>query len=869
MVRQVLLQQLAVMAAMLLPSIGQADSSPWLSPQPPGSRYPDGEEDRQYAILIDDLAHRPAFKRVAAETFRPEALIVDADRDPLDVILRRAEALLADIRRMPRAADLGTAAAELAGLRVEAAKTAVKDKAARRALFNKVCRVRRRIAFCNPLLDFKDLLFVKRQRSCINHMCDQYYGISQRPGGGVFILSDAFGPKPELRDLLADSVVGSGRLQGEKLTGGPRRNWSLTPDINHNDLHGEETQGGSFLSPALSYDGKTLVFAFVECQGGRNHLQHTDPQKGHWDTKRCYHLFQVGVDGKNLRQLTDGTWNDFQPCWMPGGRIAFISERRGGYLRCGRACPTYTVHDMAADGSDIRCLSFHETNEWSPSVTHDGMILYTRWDYVDRNANIAHHPWIMAPDGRDPRAVHGNFSLYHTRANMELDVRAIPASHRFVATAAPHHGQAFGSLVIIDPRIPDDDKMAPVKRLTPDVGFPETQNGTESYGGAWPLSENYYLCSYEPVQVASANPPGVGGPGDPAAGYPAKPFPRNPNPKGCYGLYLVDSFGNKELIYRDPDIGCHHPIPFTPRPTPPAMPEMSHRLAADQPAEATVTVANVYRSSAPWPAGTKITALRVYEALPQTIPSHAAAHTGVPIPNSISVNIARAVLGTVPVEEDGSAQFVVPARHEVFFQALDEKGLAITSMRSGTQFQPGEHAACQGCHEPRGKTPVANFPLLAVQRVPSRLRPDVDGTNPFSYPRLVQPVLEKNCVSCHEEKADKAPPLGRTPVVFAGWRPAVYYASYLSLAPKYGFYTYGADSLNEPKAYRTTPGEFGARASKLYPLLLKGHYGVKLSPPDMHRLTVWLDSCSLFYGVYEKEGQEAQLRGEIVRPSLE
>jgi hypothetical protein len=869
MVRQVLLQQLAVIAAMLLPSIGQADPSPWLGPQPPGSRYPDGEEDRQYAILIDDLAHRPAFKRVAAETFRPEALIIDADRDPLDVILRRAEALLADIRRMPRAANLGTAAAELAALRAEADKTAVKDQAARRALFNKVCRVRRRIALSNPLLDFKDLLFVKRQRSCINHMCDQYYGISQRPGGGVFILSDAFGPKPKLRDLLADSVVGSGRLQGEKLTGGPRRSWSLTPDINHNDLHGEETQGGSFLSPALSYDGKTLVFAFVECQGGRNHLQHTDPQKGHWDTKRCYHLFQVGVDGKDLRQLTDGTWNDFQPCWMPGGRIAFISERRGGYLRCGRACPTYTVHDMAADGSDIRCLSFHETNEWAPSVTHDGMILYTRWDYVDRNANIAHHPWIMAPDGRDPRAVHGNFSLYHTRANMELDVRAIPASHRFVATAAPHHGQAFGSLVVIDPRIPDDDKMAPVKRLTPDVGFPETQNGTESYGGAWPLSENYYLCSYDPVQVAAANPAGVGGPGDPSAGYPAGPFPRNPNPKGCYGLYLIDSFGNKELIYRDPDIGCHHPIPFTPRPTPPAIPEMSQRLAADRPAEATVTVANVYRSSSQWPAGTKITSLRVYEALPQTIPSHAAAHTGVPIPNSISVNIARAVLGTVPVEEDGSAQFVVPARHEVFFQALDENGLAITSMRSGTQFQPGEHAACQGCHEPRGKTPVGNFPLLAMHRAPSRLRPDVDGTNPFSYPRLVQPVLDKNCVSCHQEKATKALTLGRTPVVFAGWRPAVYYASYLSLAPKYGFYTYGADSLNEPKSYRTTPGEFGARASKLYPLLLKGHYGMKLSPPDMHRLTVWLDSCSLFYGVYEKEGQEAQLRGEIVRPSLE
>ena len=102
-----------------------------------------------------------------------------------------------------------------------------------------------------------------------------------------------------------------------------------------------------------------------------------------------------------------------------------------------------------------------------------------------------------------------------------------------------------------------------------------------------------------------------------------------------------------------------------------------------------------------------------------------------------------------------------------------------------------------------------------------------------------------------------------------GWRPAVYFASYLSLAPKYGFYTYGANGWDDPKFYRTTPGEFGARASKLYEILRAGHYDVKLSAADMHRLTVWLDSCSVFYGVYEKEGQEAQLRGEVAHPSLE
>ena len=159
---------------------------------------------------------------------------------------------------------------------------------------------------------------------------------------------------------------------------------------------------------------------------------------------------------------------------------------------------------------------------------------------------------------------------------------------------------------------------------------------------------------------------------------------------------------------------------------------------------------------------------------------------------------------------------------------------------------------------------------MAMQRAPSRLQADVDGTNPFSYPRLVQSVLERHCVACHRQNVDKAPSLERSLVTFKeGWRPAVYFTSYLSLTPKYGFYNYGAKGWEDPKFYRTTPGEFGARASKLYAMLQKGHHDVKLGPEDMHRLTVWLDSCSLFYGVYEKEGQEAQLRGEVVWPTLE
>jgi hypothetical protein len=890
-----------------------AAANAWLDPPPPGNAYPAGEEDRQYAMLADDLAHREHFRQVAGQTFRREALILDTDRDPLDVVLRRTEALLADLCGVPGAADLRAKAAALGQLRAEAQRTAVADAAARRALFDRACHLRRQIAFENPLLDFRDILFIKRQRSCFNHMCDQFYGIAQRPGGGLFVLRDAFGPGAKLRDVLAGSVVAGGRLQGQALSGGPRRSWNLVLDFSGN-LSGEQTDGGSFLSPALSYDGRSVTFAYVECRGGRQHLVHTDPERGHWDPGRCYHVFQVGVDGKGLRQLTDGTWNDFQPCWMPSGRIAFISERRGGYLRCGRACPTFTLFDMAAGGDGLRCLSFHETNEWNPAVTHDGMLVYTRWDYVDRNAMIAHNPWITTPDGRNPRAVQGNFTPRYTRPDMELDVRPVPGSHRFVATAAGHHEQAFGSLVLLDPRVEDDERMSAVKRLTPEVGFPESQGGAECYGTAWPLSEDYYLCAYDPAHVAALNPGGMAGPGDPGTGYPNGPSPRSPNPLGFYGLYLVDSFGNKELIYRDPGIGCLSPIPVAARPAPPIVAETAvvdcpppttakgdspifatTPTNADQrfasvpgrcpvvpaktgrvppaPGEtppATVAVANVYRSSANWPPGTKIAALRVYQVFPESLPTVVTPHTGLPIPNTASVNLARAVLGTAPVEEDGSACFLVPARREVFFQALDENGLAITSMRSATQFSPGENATCQGCHEPRHAAPAARTALRATRRAPSPLHADVDGTNPFSYPRLVQPVLDQYCAACHREHAREAPSLEKTLVRFnEGWRPAVYYASYLSLAPKYGFYSYGAGGWDDPKFYRTTPGQFGARASRLYQVLKDGHHGLRLPPEAMHRLTVWLDSCSLFYGVYEEAGQQAQLRGEIVRPTIQ
>jgi hypothetical protein len=824
-------------------------SSPWHHAD--GTRK--NEREREHVALARDLQRSQHFAHVAPETFHPAALIDKQDRDPTDVVLRRTEALLTDLQGMTAAGHLASLAAELAALRTVGETLDPTERAARYALFEQVCELRRRIAFANPLLDFDQLLFIKRHRATFDHMCDQYYGINANPGGelhlrvpegvqqanetvtdfpgsGLFILEDPFGPNPIARNVLADSTVQRGRLEGQRL------------------------EGGSFLSPDLSYDGERILFAYVEGRGDRSHEYHTDPTRGHWSPGWSYHIFKVNVDGSGLERLTDGTWNDFDPIWLPNGRIAFISERRGGYLRCGRVCPNYTLFDMAADGSDISCLSFHETNEWHPSVTHDGRIIWTRWDYVDRHGVTAHTPWITTLDGRDPRPVYGNYATRHLRPDMILDVRAIPGSHRFVGTAAPHHGQAFGSLILLDPWVPDDDRTAPLKRLTPEEGFPETQGGAHSYGNPWPLNDHYYLCVYDV------------GMSDPTLGFQGGRYVR-----GDYGLYLVDVFGNRELLYRDPNISSQSPIPLRPRPVPPVMPETIQRNPDTVPAvrppvgheeisaTATVSVMNVYESLLPWPEATRIRELRVVQVFPMSVPSGEPPHeTGIRIAGAgDSVVPVRHVLGTVPVESDGSAHFTVPAHRSIFFQALDEEGLAVQSMRSSTYLREAEHLSCVGCHEPGHRAPLFTFqPPLALRRPPSELKPDVEGSRPFSYARLVQPVLDRNCVSCHQENPGTAPNLGREPIT-RNW-----FASYHSLAPHYGFHDYG-----DP--YRTTPGQFGARASKLYTLLVGDHHGLELTPDDLQRLTLWLDLCSMFYGVYEQEQGEAQLRGEVAWPTLE
>lgn len=249
----------------------------------------------QYQTLEFDIRQKGSLAGRADQTANVQALIADSDRDPADIVLRRTAALLADLQRTSSAAMAGYEP-QLAELRRIATEMATTCPDARYVLFVEACKLRRQIAFSNPLLNFDKMLFIKRHRSLYDHMCDQFYGMAQRPGGGLYVLTNPFGGKQELRDVLASSIVANGRLKGQKIWGGPDKKWNISFDGEGN-LHGEVTEGGSFLAPNLSYDGKSIVFAFVECTGDMQHRHHTDPTQGHSAEGRCYHVFKVDVDG--------------------------------------------------------------------------------------------------------------------------------------------------------------------------------------------------------------------------------------------------------------------------------------------------------------------------------------------------------------------------------------------------------------------------------------------------------------------------------------------------------------------------------------------------------------------------------------------
>ena len=469
-------------------------------------------------------------------------------------------------------------------------------------------------------------------------------------------------------------------------------------------------------------------------------------------------------------------------------------------------------------------------------------LVYTRWDYVDRDFSAAHGFWICYPDGRNPRAPHGNYPYpHHTfegrwkdgradRPWAEYSIKAIPGSRRYMAVAGKHHiSTPRGPLILIDLGIEDDNKMSQVTRFhnyaLPDEGagyhgdMDRGLPGCTGYTDPWPLSEDYVIA----VEAST--------------------------------VYLLDKFGNKEVLFSVSPSICNgigsirSPIPLKARKIPPAIPTMTYqgkRYKSPGHKRATISIMNVYEADFDWPPKTKIKSIRVLQLFPY--PWHSP-FTDQPRIGPGSGVSARAVLGTVPVEADGSAYFEAPVEKAIYFQALDENGMAVQSMRSCTYVHPGENMSCLGCHERPQKTRLQKKVPMALKRPPSRLVPNLkDGSCPLTYARLVEPILKSKCIPCHRKKKKPGPNL-----------------------KKYRFFFHGTGGNNGLHrihgGYRTIAGRFGARYTGLARILLKKHHRDALSMKEINRITLWVDANSNELGAYYDEaGQRA---GKVVWPLID
>lgn len=807
------------------------------------------EREEEFAFLEREI------KRVGEGHFNLERLEAQAadshsvyrktDRTPADIVLRSSEALLDHLLKNAVAdPKLHALKRELVNWKQRSANIDLSKREDVVSSFNALCAIRRKIIFLNPKLDFNRIIFLNHWHQRYGrgeiHMVDQYFGFNARKGGGLCILENPFSDSPRAYRILQDQPVANGRTQGKSLA------------------------DGAFNSLELDYDAKKVYFGWTAAQSHKMdksadwstqrwpyHEISTRPSYMHyyWAPERVFHIHSADLQTGEVTRLTDGALNEYDPCVLPDGRIAFISERIDGNQRCGqRWAPTATLHAMEPDGSDIVPLSYHETNEWHPSVDNDGKLIYSRWDYVDRDNLVAHHVWECFPDGRDPRSYHGNYPLVReARPCAELSPRAIPSSNKIVAVAAPHHGLSYGSLVTIDRTVPDDGLMSQVKRITPEVRFPESEyapgfhhehrmsgdiHAAECYGSPWPIDETTFLCVYT-------------------------------REGKHHGLYLVDIFGNKELLWVDREMPVLDPMPLMPRKRPPVIPVLTHQSKKSRPTgepapvDGEVVVMNVYDAEHKVPDSVSVKWLRVVNIFPKSN-----AFMEQPKIGWVQEAIARGSLGIVPVEADGSVYFKMPAGVNVYFQLLDSNKCAVQTMRSATYVHPGEMLSCTGCHENKSSaTPNPKTAMVAaLKRPPSKLRREPSGSYPLTFPRLVQPVLDAKCVACHATEK-RAPDLS-TEVVSHGWT-----KSYERLS-RFAWGRHGGNGtmMRRNGGSYSTPMQVGAYASKLYTKLAKGHHGVQLTDEEMLRITLWLDLNSVFYGAYDHT--EAQAKGKRVLPRL-
>ncbi|HNR98813.1 MAG TPA: hypothetical protein PKX48_07275 [Planctomycetota bacterium] len=550
--------------------------------------------------------------------------------------------------------------------------------------------------------------------------------------------------------------------------------------------------------PAASFDARTIYF-------------------GYRKTKNDYfHLMAVPAAGGPAAALTDGPFHDYFPCPLPDGGLAFVSTRCKARFLCWRP-QAFVLFRMDADGGNLRALSHANLSEWTPSLMRDGRILWMRSEYLDKGADFGHTLWSIRPDGTHADLVFGNNTL-----NCYANGCEVPDSAEILCTLVSHGGDLNGPLALIDPTKGRFNPAA-ITSITPDVAphYHMSWARERCFRDPFPIDRDYYLCSHAPAEI--------------------------------FGLYAVDRWGNRELLYLDPAIGSMAPAPLRAVAPPPAV---AAAFAGKAPPRGRFFVRDVHIGLGPEVPRGRVKYLRVCseeKAELRRLPNgeyqsdhepfedwYATPTHKVRGPHGWPSYVAKGVFGLAPVEADGSAHFWAPAGKVLYFQVLDGDLNEVQRMRSVVQLQPGEERGCIGCHEDRATAPPAGRPMpLALARPASELQAPPWGAGPFSYERAVQPVWDAHCVRCHDSADSRGIDLS------AARDGAHVPASYRTLIEG-GFVHYFDFTWGREHA-KAAPLAFGTVKSPLWRLLEAGHEGAAPARDELHAVKCWIDlNCPLW-----------------------
>jgi len=587
---------------------------------------------------------------------------------------------------------------------------------------------------------------------------------------------------------------------------------------------------GMIRNPDVSYDGKRVLFAWKKSD------RHDD-----------YHLYELNLDrlacptcASDTRQLTSGRGiADFEGVYLPDGNICFSSTRCFQAVDCNWV-EVSNLYLMDGDGGHIRRVGFDQVHTVLPTVTDDGRVLYTRWEYNDRGQIFPQPLFQMNPDGTNQREFYGGISWFPTNI---IHARKIPGSTKVFAIATGHHRPGNGKLAVIDPGKGRQEAsgvqlVAPVRHTEPVRVDAYGRDGNQ-FQYPYPLDESHCL-----VSLALPGPDG-------------KP--------SRFNIYFTDIDGRRELLVqgrdKNPGTGCRQIVPLAPRPAVHVRPR-NLDYGKDT---GTFYVQDIHEGLglAGVPRGIvkrlRVVALQFRCASIGSVQQKGeGGSSGMMTP--ISVGNAcwdvKVVLGSATVHSDGSAFFTAPARTPVYFQALDARGRVVQTMRSWTTLMPGEAQACVGCHEHKNGAPRARVAVSqALAGGPEALEPFYGPARGFSFMKEVQPVLDRHCVRCHRPGKDK--PYLRGALTTIGRMKRKFSESYLALThtkKTNGDHSHPMvnwiDCMSGPGPL--PPYHRGSATSKLMTLLDEGHEGVTLSREELDRIACWIDLLVPFCGDYRE-----------------